>query len=144
MDERTLTERVQRIEQMLSLGGGAENPGKQSAVTQQRHVNEILSDRATDKLEMHRERATATPRATAFEEIMNRIHSGTERVHMIATGIEEIGNRVFGSVPQQADDTDAQNQRKPDGMLEHTFDVLNRLDYALSRLHSAAARIERI
>jgi hypothetical protein len=138
-DERTLTERLERVENILSLSGfgGDEYSACDRAVTGQRHVSE-------DKLERHIERAgnTAAPGPTSFEEIVNRIQTSTDRICMIASKLEEIGNRVFGPVPEEAAGLGA--ERKPDGMLDHTFISLNYLDMALCRLHTAAARLERI
>jgi hypothetical protein len=138
-DERTLTERVECIEKFLhnDLGLGDENSMCDRAVTGQRHVNE-------DKLERHIERATKSPEQTAFEEIINRIQSGTDRVCMIASKLEEIGNRVLGPIPENAEGAGGVAKISPDGTLDHTFIALNWLDQTLCRLHAAAARLERI
>lgn len=141
-DERTLTERLSTVEKFLASIGlgdfGMRDEGDMLGCGQ-RHVNE-------DKLEGHLERAgnsVQPPSPTSFEEIVNRIQTGTDRICMIANKLEEIGNRVYGTVPEEAAGLGGA-ERKPDGMLDHTFIALNWLDQALCRLHAAAARLERV
>lgn len=140
-DERTLTERLERVENILSLsgfGGDECTAEKLEAAGQQR----IPFNH--DKVERHMERATKSPEQTAFEEIINRIQNGTDRVCMIASKLEEIGNRVLGPIPENAEGAGGVAKISPDGTLDHTFIALNWLDQTLCRLHAAAARLERI
>jgi hypothetical protein len=129
----TLTERVGRIEGFLHAELGVEPWG----VT--KHVTSRM-----DRVDAHMERATRAPEQTAFEEIINRIQGGTDRVCMIADRLEKIGNRVFGPLNEIAGDGSDGAEKIADGTLDHTFLALNWLDQALSRLQSAATRLERV
>lgn len=140
MDERTLIERIERVEQILSLSGfggkeflGTADVGEDCSAQQvfNRERSKRI-DRPTDQ----------TQKCTGLEEIINRIQGSTERVYIITRKLKEVGDRVLGADPEDAGGGEAAS--KPDGTLDHTFFVLNMLDHALCRLHEASARLERI
>jgi hypothetical protein len=139
MHDETLMERVRRIEQFLGneLGASLDGDFSNRIAAGQRRVDE-------DMIERHIERAGLSPTepVTSFEEIVNRIQGGTDRIRMIAEKLETIGNRVLGANPEQPENLD--KSTSPDSTLEHTFVALNVLDQALCRLHTAAARLDRI
>jgi hypothetical protein len=140
MHDETLMERVRRIEQFLGneLGASLDGDFSNRIAAGQRRVDEDMV------LEKHLERAgnSTTEAVTSFEEIVNRIQGGTDRVRMIASNLEVIGNRVLGALPE--DPGNLEKSLSPDGTLDHTFRALNVLDQALCRLHTAAARLDRI
>ena len=84
-----------------------------------------------------------TVAVTAFEEVINRIQASTDRVFRQVGKLEDIGNRILGTLPEGAM-AGADNRREPGGTLEHVFIVLDYLDNGLTRLEAAALRLERI
>ncbi len=83
-------------------------------------------------------------RKTSFEEIMERILGSAERVTKTASGLETIGTRVLGALPEQDPGANAAVRADPDGTLDRTFLSLNRLDASIARLEAASLRLELI
>lgn len=153
--DKTLTERVHRLEKIFvnagivepefsgcdgqeqqnirnrDFGGGAFSLHAEA----QRFRNESLSARIDQE---------PPSEQTAFEQIIYRIHSATDRILQQACVLEAIGSRILGSLPQEALGSGGADARGPDGTLDQTHVALNGLDYACARLEAAALRLERI
>jgi hypothetical protein len=140
MDERTLTERIERVEQLLSLSGfGGEEFTGTAGEDKYRATQDVVNRRLSERIERPTDQ---TQKCTSLEEIVNRIQGSTERVYIMTRKLREIGDRVLGA---EAEETGGGAElSKPDGTLEHVFFVLNILDQALARLHEQSARVERI
>lgn len=159
MEDRTLTERVQRVERILAFAGigGEEFSGCDQAVTGADAVHMLGMDKsffaassAENTQRFRNESLSARikteqpPQHTAFEEIIHRIHTATDRILRQACALEDIGSRILGSLPEDATGKDGGEARGPDGTLDQTHEALNGLDYACARLEAAALRLERI
>lgn len=117
MDHGTLTERVERIEGIMGIAYGGP---------------EIEEQGSEDK----------TTRVTAFEEIIHKIQSSTEKVSASAGRLEDIGTRIMGALPQEG--SGAGHEQKPDGTLDHALLALDWLDGSIARLQAAVLRLERL
>lgn len=155
----TISDRINRIEKFLDMStvGAFTAPG-----TDQRDYGDETNyrdnvtaqyDRAKAercKVEAHRERALkqnivdqTQPEHSAFEDVIQRIYNASERVLTTARTLEIIGDRILGALPETADGSNGVEAR-PDGTLDHTYQALNVLDNALTRLHFVTVRLERI
>lgn len=152
MEDRTLTERVQRLEGMMGIAC-EENSARDQVATGvtgediQRRYNARVSrriDRDHAKVgACHREHASPSTQQTALEEVISRIQSSTNRILERACVLEAIGNRIMGSFPEEKTET-ADGSRGSEGTLDHTHLALDGLDYACSRLDAAALRLGRV
>jgi hypothetical protein len=134
-EDRTLTERVAKLEAIvLDRGEPMQDEGDVRVVSRE-EAQKAWNLRGSIAAERVHE-------PTALEEIINRIQAATGRVHNSAGKLEEIGERIMGSLPQG--EGCGGDESKIDGTLDHTFRTLNGLDVALSRLEAAALRLERI
>lgn len=165
LTNRTLTERVQRLEQYFidnldmrdedqALGEGFARfakevrrgddmrdegakpiPGRGT----QAKFNENHSSR---EYNYKQSAATNQPfeKTLVLEEILQRILMATDNAAEIAGRIEGHGNRYFGPPPMGGDEEE--NKRsEPRGSIEHMLVALDNLDSTLSRLSVAYSRI---
>lgn len=169
MEQRTLTERLERVEKILSYSGfGGEDWAPKEAARQYRDEQiryEQMSIKDQDRAEElaqqkdirfqwdwerryyegnARTNTTATvPTPTAFEGIADRIQTGTDRICMIAGKLEQIAIRILGPLPENpGEEAGAGVNMNPEGTLDTTHLALNWLDQGLCRLHNAAVRLE--
>lgn len=122
---RTLTERIEYLEHMAGIGTFDER-------------DESVMGRVSQAKEDER-----TEMVSTFEEIIHRVHKAAERVNERAEKLEEIGNRVFGQLPETAGDEE-KRALSSGGMSGAAFLALDTLDMVLGRLDAAARRLERV
>jgi hypothetical protein len=141
-DQPTLTERVERLERDFYAGGEpVRHSGCEDVISGQRSIHEDFPAGGVEGRSAPKS-ISKTEMATALQEIMDRIVRSTGRVSESASRIEEIGDRIFGALPQQGSTGD--KERDPEGMFEHTLHVLDRLDHSLEWLQRVTTRIERV
>lgn len=116
--------------------------GSRSARIGQQLDRQALNEKTYS--EQLRAQEAKPPVASSFEEIMNRVCSCAERVGDTASRLEEIGNRIFGVLPECGSDSEKDKRCPPEGTFEHCMFALDRLDESLSRMERAAGRIERV
>lgn len=103
-----------------------------------------MSVQAAEKLRDMTTGEGAKAQPTAFDEIIDRIKNGTERVLSSSSRLEIIGTRIMGTLPETESDEKDAVRTQPDGTLDHAFLALNRLDGSLARLEAASLRLERL
>lgn len=142
----TLTERIGRLEQLAGIGAGG-MPGNEKVRFDVLHNFPPLGE--IQKKYNHRQSQSCgdederTEMVSTFEEIIHRVHKAAERVNERAEKLEEIGNRVFGHLPEGASGAE-KSSISSGGMSGATFTALDVLDSALGRLDAAARRLERV
>lgn len=167
MDDRTLTERVGRLEQFLGLGGEDVMRDEGDKTTQRRREDHLsdgavlgVAGRGTNAqssisrkpppgktcFDVFYDKSLGddkTERNTSFEEIIQRVQMSTDRILHGEGKLKKIGDRILGVLPEGAE-RDGEEARGPNGTLEHAITALNILDGAIQRLEIAAARLEHV
>ena len=152
LGHRTLTERVQRLEDVIEQGSSAAaGLGPKIRSTVDKWVRDQMQETGLDEAwakdairrQMHGEDLTTSPVQSAFHDVIDRIKGSTERVLRSAFKLEDIGNRIMGALPENGERASAV-EINPDGTLDHAFLALNRLDESLARIEAAALRLERV
>lgn len=168
MEQRTLTERLERIEKLFEeagiIGYPEEGTGEaarkyrdeqiryeqmsskdQASTEAMAQQKDIRFQRNFERRHTNEGRAATAPIKTAFDEIADRIATSTDRISMIAGKLEEIAIRILGPLPEEANAPGAGGvSMNPEGTLDTVHIALNWLDQSLCRLHQAAVRLEHL
>lgn len=132
----TLSERVARLE-------GDFYAGQYAAVDPSAMEEAYRAKQATyEKADPSKDCFEGSIPAYAFDEIIVRIKTSTERVFHSASKLETIGTRIMGQLFECEDEAKDAVRTEPDGTLDHALLALNRLDGSLARLETAALRME--
>jgi hypothetical protein len=113
-----------------------------SRAAAQEEISRCHSERAGQMVSDKTTLADEAAPLSALQEIIGQVQTAAARVYQSTERLQEIGDRVMGTLPRSSCDEDA--QRSPDGTLEWTFMCLNNLCAQIDNLDSAITRIERI
>lgn len=144
--DMSLTKRVARVEAFIDGVKGAQRlrdnyqaAQRNEKVRQSRMAENVRQSRMAENI-----RDAQPPQPSTFEEIANRLQSLVNRAHMVASGLEEIGARVFGPLPESDSKDESSASRGLSGTLGEAHTMISWLENALSRIEQAAARLERV
>jgi hypothetical protein len=156
MIERTLSERVERIEKSLCLDafasatGSAQQYAGCDRVVWAGENSGVISTEAAEK-QRHYERSEAAQGGanqardrTSLEEILKQLTCLSEFGEMVVGRLEDMGDRVYGSMPQEASGAKASASAPPEALVDRLFLACNRLSVLMSRFESAQTRVCRI
>lgn len=154
---RTLTERVKHIEDLLVQIGivddrNQENSGCDKTVTGKgplasddyRDAQQVRNREASYRIAREEDGGVSMERATALEEITQRIGNSMSNIHRITQALQTIGNRTMGVIPTGAAQGREDDQREPDGTLECVFRMIDYLERSIEDLQQKAVRLERL
>lgn len=150
MNERTLSERVARIEKSLCMGafasatGSAQQYAGCDRVVWAEENSGVISTEAAEKQRNYERATKAEVRdRTSLEEILQQLTNLSEFGEMTVERLEDMADRVYGPMPQEASGT-AGGVNPPIPLVDRLFLACNRLSVLMSRFETAQTRVCRI
>lgn len=150
MDERTLQERVQRIEQFLHNDLGLpeyhrEDIGIDLSGREQAQFSNCKKTivGVAGKWGAQPGCGSDARDRTSLEEILTQLTSVAEHGEVIAGRLEDMGNRVYGPTPEE-DRGKSDIAQTPEALVDRLFLACARLDHLVARLENAQERVCRI